>query len=406
MTSSGGAGEFTFLVTNLLSGRVIADVELSSFNFMEVLNRPGSGNATARIESDTTTEENFLSWANALWCLEGGSVLWGGIIGPVQPRADSRVINIPILGFMEYYRTQPIQTTIGADTDVTFPPNDQWDYGLAFGGHPHKSAVVFGTVDQFRIFEDLINHVAKRDTLSDIHPTVTYEALSGITRDETWYNFEYKMVGVACEQLADRENGFFWHTHFGLDNDSPTFNFHLHLPTSGVNASSAIDRPIVYEWDADVEETILTAYDFGGEEKPANSVIAVGAGEGSASKVARKDATADSFGAFTGGRPRYYEVVSYSDITSTTTLQSHATKRWNRHKLPFKTAHVTMQNPDSEYLEFDLGDTAMLRVEDHGIQTFDRYRIVTKGTTISKEGDKIIDLDMEEPFVFLEGDGT
>src|SRR5688572_7503265 len=143
-------GDFSFIVTNLLSGSVIADVELSSMNFTEVLNRPGGGNATARIESSTTTEENFLSWASALWCLEGGTPLWGGIIGAVQPRADSRVLNIPIHGFMEYYRTQPIQTTVQPPTAITFPPNSQWDYGLSYGGHPHKSAVVFEQIDQFR----------------------------------------------------------------------------------------------------------------------------------------------------------------------------------------------------------------------------------------------------------------
>jgi len=401
------SGSFTFLVTNLLSGSVIAEVDLSSMNFTEVLNRPGGGSATARIESPTTTTENFLSWGNALWCLEGDHVLWGGIIGATQPRADSRVLNIPLHGFMEYYRTQPIQTTVGGPSGpVLNPPNAQWEYGIAFGGHPHKSAVVFQQVDQFRIFEDLINHIAKRDQLSNIHPTVEYDSLSGVLRDDTWFNFEYKMVGVACEQLADRENGFFWHTHFGLDNNAPRFSFHLHTPTAGINNSSSIDRPIIFEWDASPEETILMAYDFGGENKPANSIISIGEGEGSASKVARKDSTSSAIGAYTAGRPRYYEVLSYTDVSSTSTLLSHATKRWNRHKVPYHTAHVTMQNPDDEYLEFDLGDTANLRIDDHGIKTFNRYRIVTKATTISKEGDKIIDLDMEEPFVFLEGDSA
>jgi hypothetical protein len=402
---SGDSGSFTFLVTSLLSGSVIAEVELSSMNFTEVLNRPGNGSATARIESDTTTEQNFLSWANALWCLEGDHVLWGGIVGDIQPRAGSRVLNIPLYGFMEYYRTQPIQTTVGGPSGPIAPaPNSQWDYGFSYGGHPHKSVVIFDDVDQFRIFEDLINHVAKRDPLSNIHPTVSYDALSGVLRDDHWFNYEYKMVGIACEQLADRENGFFWHTHFGLDDNSPTFNFHLHLPTAGVNKSSAIDRPIIFEWDAGPEETVLTEYDFGGEGKPANSIIAIGEGEGSASLVARKDSTTSPTGEFTGGRPRYYEVISYTDVSVLSTLQNHATKRWNRHKVPFKTANITMQNPDDEYLEFDLGDTANLRIDDHGIQTFNRYRIVTKSTTISKEGDKIIGLDMEEPFVFIEGD--
>src|SRR5262245_9014637 len=180
----GSVGEFTFLVTGLLSGKVIDEVDLQSMNWTEVLNRPGSGAATARIEADSTTEDNFLSWGNALWCLQGDEVLWGGIIGGVQPRADTRVLNIPVHGFMEYYRTQPIQTTVAPTNAIVFPPSTQWEWGISYGGHPHKSAVEFQQIDQFRIFEDLIKHVSKRDPLSNIKPIVSYDALSGVLRDD------------------------------------------------------------------------------------------------------------------------------------------------------------------------------------------------------------------------------
>jgi hypothetical protein len=404
----GGSGqEFTFLVTGLLSGMVIAEVDLQSMNWTEVLNRPGSGGATARIEANSTTDENFLSWGNALWVLKGDQVLFGGVIGAVQPRADSRVLNIPVHGFMEYYRTQPIQITIDGSSPGYV---DQFAYGVGTGVRTgifmdsHKAGVKFTQVDQFRIFEDLIMHVGRRDPLSNIRPLVTYDALSGILRDDIWYNYEYKMVGTACEQLADRENGFFWHTHFYLDNNSPAFNFQLHLPTVGVNSSSAIDRPIIFDWDADVEETILTAYDFGGEERPESSVIAVGEGEGAGAIVARKDAIADSLGAYTSGRPRYYTVLNYNDVKIQSTLLQHAVKRWNRHKVPFKAAHVSMWNPEDEYMEWDLGDTASLRINDHGIKVFDKYRLTTRNITISKEGDMQVEMDMEEPFVVFEGE--
>lgn len=391
---------YSFIVTDLLTGEVISDVEISSFNWSETLNRPGAGAATVRIESETTTEENFRAWGNALWCLEGDTVLWGGIIGAVQPRASSRVLNIPIHGFMEYYRTQPIQTTVPPTFTVTFPPNSQWAYGLSYGGHPHGSAVVFQQKDQFHIFEDLIYHVARRDGLSDIHPVIKYDEESGVLRDETWYNFEYKMVGIACEQLADRENGFFWATRFEFNGVAPSFVFYLNHNLQGT------DRSIILEWDARPEETILTDYDFGGLEMPANSVVALGTGQGAAAKVARKEATAgvgpDPIGINTGGLPRYYKVLQLPDVSVQTTLQAHANKYFTRHRMPYRSGTLEMVNPSAEYLAFNLGDTVNVRIDDHGIQVFDRYRVVVKNTTLTQEGDKVISLQVEEPFMVFE----
>lgn len=388
--------EHTFLVTNLLSGQVVSEVDLGSFNFNEILNRPGGGSATARIDAPTTTEDNFLAWGNALWCLEGDDILWGGIIGAVQPRASSSVLNIPLHGFMEYYRTQPIQTTVPPVYTVTFPPNAQWEYGLSYGGHPHGSAVVFGQKDQFQIFEDLIYHIERRDSLSNIHPKVRYDQLSGVLRDETWYNYEYKMVGTTCEQLADRENGFFWSTKFEFDADSPSFIFYLNHNLLG------IDREIIFEWDDRPEPTILTEYDFGGYQKPASSVIALGEGQGPAALVARKESPTDTLGTHTGLRPRYYEVRTMPDIKVQATLQSHANKYWDRHKVPYRSGTVSMMNPDSSYMSFELGDTVSIRIDHNELHILDRYRVVSKDVVLTPEGDKEVSLSLEEPFAIFE----
>lgn len=381
-----GHENYTFLVVGLLSGKVVDEVDLSSFSFQEILNRAGSGQATARIESPSTTEENFLAWGNALYALRGDNVIWGGIIGDVEPRADSRVINVPLFGFMEYYHTQPIQSTIQPAAFVHPPPNAQFIYATAYGGDPHKSAVVFQQVDQYRIFEDLIMHVGRRDALSRIGPTVRYDALSGVLRDDTWYNYEYKMVGEACEQLADRENGFDWHYRYYLDSNSPAFFFFLH-PKCGV-------RPITLEWDADPMASNLATYDLSGATKPKSSVIIVGEGEGPASTVARKEAVTS---VDTGGRPRYYEVVTMSDIKVQATLQSHANKIYTRNVFPRRDGRVTLSiNPEEEFLNFESGNQLHLRIDDHGIQVSKQYKVITRQWVLSKEGDEIITVDLEE----------
>jgi hypothetical protein len=393
---SSGIGSHTFLVTGLLSGKVIDEVDIQSFNVNEVLNRPGGGAATARIESPSTNDQNFLSWANALWCIEGDNILWGGIIGDVQPRASTRVLNIPLYGFMTYYETQPVRVTALGQFNHMLAIGPNWSFTSFNPPNYINAAVSAQHIDQFLIFEDLIMHVGRRDVLSNIRPEVRYEGLSGVLRDDIVFNWEYKMAGTLAQQIADRENGFFWHTRFHFDSNSPAFHFHLHHPLLGS------DLPIIYDWDAQPEETNLMEYDFGGEEKPANSVIVVGAGEADKAKVARKESTASSIGAFSGGRPRYYEVVTLSEVTNQTTLQAHANKRWDRHKIPFKTASVKMQNPEDEFLAFELGDTVNLRIDDHSTQLFDRFRVVSKSTVLTDTGDKVVTLEMEEPFVVFE----
>jgi hypothetical protein len=381
-----GHENYTYLVVGLLSGKVIDEVDLSSFSFQEILNRAGSGQATARIESPTTTENNFLPWGNALYALRGDHVIWGGIIGDVQPRADSRVINIPLFGFMEYYHTQPINTTVQPWNVIHFPPNEQFEYAVAYGGHEHKSAVVFGAVDQYRIFEDLIMHVARRDPLSDINASVQYDELSGVLRSDTWYNYEYKMVGEACEQLADRENGFDWHYRYYLDVNSPGFFFFLH-PRCGT-------RPITLEWDADPIASNLANYDLAGATKPKSTVIVIGEGEASNSKFARIDAASTDD---TGGRPRYYEIVSMTDIKVQATLQAHADKIWLRNALPRRDARVTLAiNPEDEFLNFESGNQLYLRVDDHGIQVNKLYKVTTRQWVVTKEGNESITVDLEE----------
>lgn len=376
--------EYTFLVTNLITGDIIDEVDLASFNFTETINRAGGGQATARIDSPSTTEDNFLAWGNALWALKGEQVIYAGLIGAAQPRSGTRVLNVPFHGFMEYYRYQPIQA-FGTDL---------WAHGTQIPsepGHPHLGGVRFDQVEQFQIFEDLLLHVGRRDQLSNLRPFAAWSTPSGVLRDDTWWNYEYKFVGIALEQLADRIDGFLWSQEYNIEGNRLSFGFRLRYPTTGVK------RNTLLEYEASPEQTNVWEYNFDAPSRPASSVIALGEGQGPDALVARVDSEEHPFGAFTGRRPRYYDVLQFSDVKRTDTLLQHAEKYHGRHVLPVQHADVELTpNTEPYFLDFNLGDRMDLRVDDEGIQREQEFRIVTRQLVLTKEGDETVKLGLEE----------
>jgi hypothetical protein len=374
---------YTFLVTSLLTGDILDEVDLSAFNFTETINRPGSGQAFARIDSPSTTETNFLPWGNALWALKGDQVIFAGFMGQAQPRSGTKVIQIPLHGFMEYYRTQII-SAVGRNL---------WANGQQLPGepgHPHLGGVRFDQVEQFEIFQDLVLHVGRRDQLANLRPFVTWDEPSGVLRDDTWWNYEYKFVGIAVEQLADRINGFLWHQIYSVQGNRLRFGFKLRYPTDGLK------RNILLEFDSSPEQTNVWEYTQDSPSRPANSVIALGEGEGPDAIVARVDSKAHPFGAFTRGLPRYYAVRQHSDVKRVPTLQAHADKYHARHFIPIQHIDVEMvPGSDPYYLNFNLGDRFPVRIEDEAYITEDEYRVTSRKVVLTKEGDELVTFGLE-----------
>lgn len=239
--------EYTFLVSNLLTGEIISVVELSSFYWEEIYNRPGAGLATARFELPTTTQENFKDWSNALWAIKDGVIQWGGIIGKVQRRGATRVISIPIIGFFEYFRNRILR-------DAT---------GMNYGTLEKISDITWRNVDQFHIVEDLIAHVQDpffKD--GNINVGVTWDNLSGNLTTMIYRTFTTKFVGPIITTLSGRLDGFDFKQVYRFEGDQPRCDFKLiNPPHSVVSGHSLLFQP---EREIDQQETLLRAMDIDG----------------------------------------------------------------------------------------------------------------------------------------------
>ena len=202
--------EYQFYTTDILTGEIRDQVELSTFHWQDIYRRPGSATATARLEAPTTTIQNFDPWRTGLWAVKGGQIRWGGLIGACQPRAGSRVIQIPTQGFLEYFRTRQLRSA----------------QGMTYGTLENYTDITWEDVDQFRIVKDLIDH-AQSFPNGNINFGVNWASLSGQEVNLTYRTFNIKYVGVAIEQLADRLNGFDFRTRFFWDGDEPRAELYL-----------------------------------------------------------------------------------------------------------------------------------------------------------------------------------
>ena len=208
-----------------MTGEIISEVELSSWRFKDIYNAVGGGNATARIDAPTTTEKNFLDWGSALWAVKDGVIVNGALIGKIQRRANSRVLTIPLLGFMEYFQHRFLRS----------------NQGMSYATHVDR-LIKWDKVEQFCVFSDLINH-AQSYTDGNIGVNVTWDTVSDVLVTSSRYDYTYKRVAVAIQELVEREPGFQYRYVYGESGNKPIVNFHLTYPSHQQSQEALIFVP-------------------------------------------------------------------------------------------------------------------------------------------------------------------
>jgi hypothetical protein len=207
--------EYTFLTTNLLSGEIIGPVEIQSAYWDDIYKAPGAALVTAKYDAPTTTPEYFKDWTNALWIIKDQEIKFGGIMGKIQRRGGTRVLSVPIIGFLEYYRTRRLRNA----------------QGMTYGQLVRVSDIEWRNIDPFNIFKDLIDH-AHSFPDGNIHTGVTWDKLSGKQVTMIYRTFTVKAIGPLLVELSDRlSTGFDFEQRYYWDSARrPRCNFHLTYP--------------------------------------------------------------------------------------------------------------------------------------------------------------------------------
>ena len=360
------ATDLTWLVTDLRTGLVKDEVAMASFNWNDVLNRPGAALGTARLEHRSSTKLNFDSWRSGLWLLLNGDIIFGGVMGSVSPRASSRVLQVPVHGFMWYLEQRLIRSKLG----MTYTTANPDPYAIQWIG-----------VDMFRIVEDIVKHT-NAVTTGDIGLDIVYDALLGTTTDKTYYTYEFKPAGIAIQQLADISPGFWWHYEYYWDGQKPACRIRLRP-----RASVFQDIPLEYYGSTG---TNVTSVDSDSSPQPVNGVAAVGQGEGSAMLTAyRTDLNT--------GNPLYETMLSFKDVSVVSTLNGHASAYLQRQKNARSNLQVSIDwTKQPKPNETRLGDSYRVIIDDYWMQYNSIYYVFEKSFVVSDTGDLDFKMALED----------
>lgn len=298
---------YTFLIADLMTGEVLSDLDFSTFAWDEVYNRPGGFDATIGVRAPKVSRSLLRGMQRSVWATANSTVLFGGVLGPLEAKSDDNVLSLGGQGFLSLYRDgrRTIRSRLG----------------MSHATGPLASDVQWSTaVDLFEVVEDLFAHAAAIGGAADFGLALRLNGPAGggysgrnlpgaieLTTEDK------RDIADVLDELIDLEHGIDIALAFAWESTNvlkPTLE--LHWPSVG--------RATNYVLEADKNVTII---DW--QEDPAglaNYVEASGAGEGDTMVRAVAQDTAARYPA--GRYPLLERHLSHKTATSADYLRAIA----------------------------------------------------------------------------------
>ena len=310
---------FTWLVADLLTNQIIAELPIRGASVERVLSAAGSFQGTV-LTTDRRLQNVDIRSATtpgrtALYLDKDGGLIWGGILWSRRFDSESNRLNLS---------------------------------GQTFESYAHRRVVLsdldYVNVDQFSIF---LNLWKRMQSLAGGNIGVLMPAsLSGITRIRHYKAFDTKVYGEILVQLSNVINGFdFTIDVFYDSNGNITKKLRLGYPQLGITAQS---RGLIFEYPGALKHLD----DVESAEAAANSWFTTGSNDLRA--YAYDGRKIDQ------GWPLLEGISTYSDVIDPNTLQTHADQDLLSAKLPLNTMENLRLDPDKQptFGSYDLGDVA------------------------------------------------
>jgi hypothetical protein len=364
------ATTYRYLFVDLLSNTIIGELPLTDVSFTQQLNQPGvfqghlllSGvNANKYNVSASTIPANC-----GLYVDRDGILVWGGVIWGRTYNSNSQTLSFSAQEWISYFDHRRVTQ----DVD-------------------------FENIDQLVIAKTLIEN-AQTATYGDIG--VGYnsagQTVSGVLVSRTYYNYEFKNVFQAIQDLSRQADGFDFSIDVEYDaiTDLPIKNFNTYFPRSG----------LVYSYgDPDVPVFTFPAGNMVEYEYPedgsvvANTVYAFGAG----SNEGKQLATGQDTTLLLDGWALLETTANYSDITDQTVLEELALAQALATSYPPTVLKVVVPAyVDPVFGTYQLGDDARIIITDSRFpNTLDEiYRIVGLTVEPGEDGPERVTLTLAQ----------
>lgn len=342
------AAEWTYLLADLRTGYITAEVPLSGARPSKRLGAAGTMQGTWSVAQDWAGDPYALTRParTAVYVLRDGNPLWGGILWTSSYAKRSGQISLGAADWWSYFdhrRVLPLLPGAPGLADIA-----QLD-------------VTFTQLDQNEIARQLVAQ-AQAHTGGDLG-LVLDAADSGTVRDRTWHGYELADVGAALKQLSEVDGGPDIMFDVGANLDSsgrPVRLMRIGNPRLGQQGA-----PFVFEWGANIIDYTWPS------DGTRMTTRAFALGEGS--ERGAQIAVAERFEAYVDGWPLLESDVNYSTVVEAATLQSHADADLAAGKLPVVLPTLTVagsgRNAAGEQVwpaigEYAPGDDARVIIED------------------------------------------
>lgn len=365
---------FTYLVTDLLSGQILEEIEMSTYEYNRAKNVPGGWDATISQHAPKVSESLFAPWTKAVYCVRDTNVLAGGILIDRNSTTDEGY-KIGGAGFMEYYRQQ--RRTI------------QGRGGMQYATGMNDLEVSFMEVGQFLIVTDLMAHAENYAGVANVgYDQIRFysprpDGLTGIPRTKTYWTYEHKGIGEAIEDMTKLDLGFDYSETYAYVGNRIERYLNLHYPHRG------IDSGLVFELGTNA---ILLGRDEQGSSMSTRFRV-LGSGSDDAQVSWESRAYDEEYPS--GGYPLIEAYETLNDIPTPELLMAAADRRLASFRTPPTTIEVqVVENIDAQLGSFDWGDVAQIIAHSGTIEIDAPYRIESQSVAIDQGGKSTVKLTL------------
>lgn len=358
---------YRYLLADLLTNEIVAELPLTGVAFTQQLNTYGTLSAhilLSGINGDQyNVNDSTVPGRNCIYVDRDGVLIWGGVIWSRSYNSVSQTLNITAQEFMSYFAHRRITTTED-----------------------------FAGIDQLVIAKTLVEN-AQALPSGDIG--VTYntegETTSGILIDRVYYDYELKTVFNAIQDLSRQSDGFDFHIDLAYDmTGQPTKAFNTYYPKVGETYSATNPSAIVFEFPAGN----VVEYEYPEDGSiVANTVYALGAG----SNEGKLLSTAQDLTKLAEGWPLLDDQANYSDVTDQTVLDNLAIGQVLATSYPPTTLTIVAPPYVDPILgTYEVGDEARVIITDSRFpNTLDTvYRIVALSVQPGENGPERVTLTL------------
>jgi len=361
---------YRYLFVDLASNDIIAELPLTGVGFTQQLNQPGtfqghlliSGIDTDKFNVDASTTPGRCG----LYVDRDGVLVWGGIIWGRSYNSNAQTLTFSAQEWISYFDHRRV-----------------------------TQDVEFTNIDQLVIAKTLIED-AQAATYGDIGVLYNSEGqtTSGVLISRTYYNYEFKNVYQAIQDLSRQSDGFDFHIDVAYDNVTglPTKYFNTYYPRSGTAYTTASLTAPVFEFPAGN----IVEYEYPEDGSAvANTVYGLGAGSNEGKLLSVGQDTAK----LTAGWALLENTANYSDITDQTVLDNLSDAQALATSYPpvvLKVVVPAFVNP--EFGTYEVGDDARVIITDNRFpNTLDEiYRIVGLTVQPGEDGPERVTLTLAQ----------